>query len=526
MADRLSPLDTSFLTIEDAASHMHIGSVGVFEGPPPPHDRVVETIAGKLHLVPRYRQVVKRVPYDLGRPVWVDDAHFNIEYHVRRTALPAPGGELELRRLVGRLMSQQLDRSKPLWEIWVVEGLEDSSWSMVCKTHHSLVDGVAGTELLAAIMDLSPDPSPTLAEEWHPERAPTGAELVLQAVRDTARSPLEQVRVLRQATKTPREIIGSLMELATGSLALSGILRRAPDVSLNGPIGPHRRYAWASGSVVDVKAMRTALGGTFNDIVLAVITAGFRTLLLSRGEPVDQTLQTLVPVSVRARDDSGRAVGDKTFNNKVSAMFAELPVGIDDPVERLRAISVQMAGLKESKQAVAGEMLTSLAGFAPPMLLSLGTRLLTGAGLRGINTITTNVPGPQLPLYVLGRRMLKAYPYVPLAGEIRIGIAIFSYDGQLNFGVTGDYDTAPDIDVLAEGIERGLDELKRAAQPEPASSDAVEVDAEDLRPRRPRRASRRLDGRGESLVSENIPEHNGRPPATARRSREKRHRLG
>jgi len=229
--------------------------------------------------------------------------------------------------------------------------------------------------------------------------------------------------------------------------------------SLNGPLGPHRRYAWGRTSVDEIKRVRKSLGGTFNDVVLAAITRGFRDLLLARGESVDRVVRTLVPVSVRSRDTSGLAVGDNTLANKVSAMFAELPVGIEDPVERLRAITAQMEGLKDSKEAIAGEALTSLSGFAPPMLLALGMRLATRVAQRNVNTVTTNVPGPQFPLYVLGRRMLEAYPYVPLAGQVRIGVAIFSYDGQVTFGITGDGDTTDDLGVLCSGIERGMAEL-------------------------------------------------------------------
>jgi WS/DGAT/MGAT family acyltransferase len=228
---------------------------------------------------------------------------------------------------------------------------------------------------------------------------------------------------------------------------------------LNGPIGPHRRYDWAETSVDDIKRVRKGLGGTFNDVVLAAITGGFRTLLESRGEPVDRVLRTMVPVSVRPRDDRGVAVGDGNMANKVSAMFAELPVSLSDPAERLHAVSAQLANVKESRQAVAGEALTSLSGFAPPALLALGARIATKTAQRNINTVTTNVPGPQLPLYVLGRRMLAAYPYVPLASQIRIGIAIFSYDGNVTFGVTGDYDAAPDVDVLCRGIEEDMAKL-------------------------------------------------------------------
>jgi diacylglycerol O-acyltransferase / wax synthase len=496
MPDRLSPLDASFLTIEDGVSHMHIGSVAIFEGPAPRHEEVQRMVAGKLPLVPRYRQVVRTVPAGLGLPVWVDDPHFNIEYHVRRTALPAPGGEAELRRLVGRLMSQPLDRAKPLWEIWVTENLEQDSWAMVCKTHHSLVDGVSGAELLAVIMDVSPDRGPQPdPPEWNPVPPPDGLRLVFDSLTSSLRRPVEVLSTMQAAAAVPRRAAGRVLEVAMGSVALAGLLRAAPSTSLNGPIGSHRRWDWASARVDDVKAVRRALGGTFNDVVLAAIAAGFRRLLISRGEAVTSPIRTMVPVSVRARDESGMAVGDSVFNNRVSAMFADLPVQLDDPVERLRQISVQMAGLKDARQAVAGEALTSLAGFAPPMLLSLGTRMVAAAATRGFNTITTNVPGPQLPLYVLGRRLLKAFPYVPITGGIRVAVAIFSYNGQVNFGVTGDYDTVPDLAVLCRGIERGLHELSQAASQQAGGAAAgVTVPGAVAAPRRHRARPRSSSG--------------------------------
>jgi WS/DGAT/MGAT family acyltransferase len=457
--DRLSPLDASFLHIEDDVSHMHIASVAIFEGPQPAFADIVAMVDAKLALVPRYRQVVQFVPFELGRPVWADDPHFNIEYHLRHTALPAPGGEAELRKLVGRVMSQPLDRSKPLWEIWIVEGLEDGRWAMLAKTHHAMVDGVAGTDLLAVIMDLSPEAVRPDVPAWVPRPSQSGGRLAADAVFNMVRSPYEQVRAVRASTRALRGALSHAKEVGQGVVAMAGLVRNTPVSSLNGPIGPHRRYAWASTTVEDIKAVRHGLGGTFNDVIWASITNGFRELLLSRGEDVDRVVRTLVPVSVRPRDSSGKAVGDGTFENKVSAMFAELPVNIDDPVERLHAITRQMDGLKDSKQAVAGEALTSMSGFAPPMLLALGMRLATRAAQRNVNTVTTNVPGPQFPLYAAGRKMIRAFPYVPLGGQMRIGIAIFSYNGEVNFGVTGDYDTTADLDVLTAGIEDGMAQM-------------------------------------------------------------------
>jgi diacylglycerol O-acyltransferase len=457
--DRLNPLDASFLHLEDAVSHMHIGSVAVFEGPAPPYRDVVAMVAGKLPLVRRYRQVVRFVPLDLGRPVWVDDPHFNVEYHLRHTSLPPPGGDAELRNLVGRVMAQQLDRHKPLWEMWVVEGLERDRWAIVSKVHHAMVDGVSGTDLLSLVLDASPEPPTPLPDDWHPDHPPSSAELAASAVWDLVRSPYEQVRAVRASTRVPRQAARQLGDVIQGLSAMAGVVKPTEPSTLNGPIGPHRRYAWTSTTVDAVKRVRKGVGGTFNDVVLASVTRGFRDLLSSRGEPVDRVVRTLVPVSVRPRAASGLAVGDGTFENRVSAMFAELPVGLADPVERLQAISAQMADLKESKEAVAGEALTSLSGFAPPMLLALGTRLASRVPQRNINTGTTNVPGPQIPLYAAGRRMVEAYPYVPLFGHVRIALAIFSYDGHVAFGVTGDADHAPDVAVLCRGIDDGMAEL-------------------------------------------------------------------
>jgi WS/DGAT/MGAT family acyltransferase len=420
-------------------------------------------VDGKLPLVPRYRQKVQFVPFDLGRPVWVDDPHFNIDYHVRHTALPSPGGEEQLRKLVGRVMAQQLDRAKPLWEIWVAGGLEDGRWAMMSKTHHCMVDGVSGTDLLALTLDTTPEGTDPHPDEWKPRRPPSRITLAGDALNERIRSPYEFLRSVRSATRIPRQSMAAVGEIAKGLRALAGVVLPTEKSSLNGPIGPHRRWAWASTTVDDIKRVRKGTGVSFNDVVLAACTRGFRELLLSRGESVERVVRTLVPVSVRPRADSGMAVGDGTFENKVSAMFAELPVNIADPIRRLESISAQMTGLKDSNQAVAGEALTSLGGFAPPMLLALGTRIATRAPQRNVNTVTTNVPGPQMPLYAAGRRMLKAFPYVPLAGHVRVGVAIFSYDGQVNFGVTGDYETSADIDVLCRGVEDGMSEMLAAA---------------------------------------------------------------
>jgi diacylglycerol O-acyltransferase / wax synthase len=458
---RLSPLDATFLHIEDDVSHMHLGSVAIFEGPPPEHDDLLAAIAGKLHLAPRYRQKVRFVPLQAGRPVWVDDPHFKLGYHVRRTALPAPGGDEQLRVLVGRVMSHQLDRTRPLWEMWVVEGLAGERWALLSKLHHAMVDGVSGSNLVTAMMDPRRDAPVPEPVPWKPAPTPPGTVLVASALAERARWPLREARAAARSLRDPGGVSGHAARTLQGLAAYTGLVRSPAPTALNGPVGPHRRWDWARARLTDVKEIRVAHGGTVNDVVLAVITAGFRDLLRSRGDTTERTVRSLVPVSVRARGDAG------VHDNRVSAMFADLPVAIADPVERLHAVTAQMTRLKATHEAEAGEVLTSMAGFAPEVLLSLGGRLATRAPQHSVTTVTTNVPGPQVALHLAGRRMLETLPYVPLAGHVRVGVAIYSYDGGLGFGVTGDYDTAPDIGVLCAGIEHGMGELLVMARATP-----------------------------------------------------------
>jgi WS/DGAT/MGAT family acyltransferase len=454
----MSPQDASFLYIEDANNPMHVGSVLILNGPPPKYGDVVRMVARKLHMVPRYRQKVRFPPMQLGRPVWVDDPHFQILYHIRRTAVPRPGGEEELRNLAGRVLAQQLDRGKPLWELWIVEGLTDDRWALVNKVHHCMVDGIAGTDLMSVVFDASPDARLPAQVPWVPEPEPSGIQLTADAVADGIASPLSRLQGLpglRGAQMlSPREMAELL-----GGLARAWPAFRPTPSSLNGPVGPHRRWSWVRSSLDDVREIKSALGGSVNDVVLAIITRGFRELLMKRGEPVEgKVVRTLVPVSVRRPNERG------TLNNRVSGVFPELPIGLADPLERLEEIRRQMDGLKESRQAVAGDVLSRLSGFAPPMWLALAARLSARFPQRLVQTVTTNVPGPQQPLYVCGREMIQCYPYVPIGGQMRVGIAIFSYAGALSFAVTADYDTMPDLQVLCDGIDAGAAELLSRAR--------------------------------------------------------------
>jgi diacylglycerol O-acyltransferase / wax synthase len=454
----MSAIDSSFLHVENDTTPMHIGGVSIFAGPPPPFEQLRAMVAGKLELVPRYRQKVRFVPLAAGPPVWVEDPHFSLSYHLRHTAVPAPGGEAELRQMAGRVFSQHLDRNKPLWELWVVEGLDQGRWALLSKVHHCMVDGVAATDLMSVMF--SDDSTAAEPEPWSAPPEPSGLEILVRSAGRWA-SPAGQVLALRRALGAPAETLRSLSEIARAATSAGASLRPVGASSLIGPIGPHRRWSWARARLSDVKVVRGELGGTVNDVVLTLITNGFRALLDSRGETVadDQLVRTMVPVSVRARGEKG------VYNNRVSAVFAGLPVGVSDPAERLARIRAEMDGIKQSKQAVAGDVLSSLSGFAPPLLLALGSRLVTLSPRLNIHTATTNVPGPQQPVYTLGRRMLESFPFVPVVGSIRIVVAIFSYDGGLYFGVTGDYDGASDIDVLTAGIERGMQDLLALSAP-------------------------------------------------------------
>lgn len=461
--ERMSPLDATFLHIEDGINHMHIASCAVFEGPAPAYADLVALFRGKLPLVPRYRQKVRFVPGGVGRPVWVDDPHFRLDYHVRHTALPPPGSRDDLRNLMGRLMSQELDRHRPLWETWMVEGLADGTWALISKVHHCMVDGISGTDLMAVVLDASPAGSAPVEDHWRPAPEPSDASLVRDAFADTIASPDEVMRWGRSLTRTPKRLLADASELVQGARSLGAQLKPNVLLPIEGTIGPHRRWASAHTTIDEVKQVRAAHGGTVNDVVLAAITAGFRDLLLARGEQLDGVVvRSLVPVSVRAK-------GDHSLNNQVSAIIAELPVGIDDPIDRLHAIRAQMTGLKESHQADAGRRLLELADYAPPALLSVGLRtavtVMRRLPQRSVNTVTTNVPGPQTPLYACGREMLEYTPFVPLSQGMRTGVAILSYNRRIAFGVTGDWDSMPDIDLLADGIGRGMADLLAHSRP-------------------------------------------------------------
>jgi WS/DGAT/MGAT family acyltransferase len=474
--DRLSAVDASFLHQEKRASHMHIGALAIFEGPPPGRDEFAEHVEGRLQLVPRYRQKLAVPRLEMGRPFWVDDPAFNIDYHVRHTALPQPGTDVELRQLLGRIFSQRLDRSKPLWELWLVQGLRDNQFALISKTHHALVDGVSGVDIATVLFDLSPVPAeaPTDAA-WRPEPEPSEAELVAEGVKALVRTPLGLARQAVDALQHPGRTLEQAREAAegVGEVAWAG-LNPAPHVPLNVPIGPHRRVRWARSKLSDFKAIKDALGGTVNDVVLAVVAGALGRWLRSRGLRTEGIeLRALVPVSTRAVDERG------SLGNRITAMRGPLPVYVEDPVERLRIVRASMAGLKESKQALGAEVIAGLTDFAPPTLLAQASRL--NFSTRLFNLIVTNVPGPQFPLYLLGREMLEIVPVAFLPENHALAIAIMSYNGELDFGLLGDYDALPDLEAFGQYLEDSLAELLAAAR---------EATAEERR----RSASKRSNG--------------------------------
>jgi WS/DGAT/MGAT family acyltransferase len=463
--DRLKPLDAVFVDAEDEDENtsMAIASIAVFQGPAPAHKEVMALIAERLPLVPRYRQKLRTVPFRLGRPVWVGDPDFDLGYHIRRTALPEPGEYRQLSDLMARVMSHRLDRTHPLWEYWVVEGLAQDRWALISKVHHCMIDGVGGADLYRVLMEPMPDPvqAPGSAppEDLSASQPPSAISLAAQAAADIAALPLRQARALSAAVTDPG---GTIRQAVGGAQAIA---RFAPSLwpaarsSLSGNIGQQRRYAWTQVPLEDIKVIKREFGGTVNDVVLAAISGGLRALLLDRGEqPGPHEVPSLVPVSVRAPGDPG------SFGNQVSATVTNLPVHIADPVERLLAVRAEQDSLKASHEAMIGQALVGLGRYSVYPVTSWLVRKAFSLPQREIVTVTTNVPGPQQPLYWMGRRLEQIIPYVPIASRVRIGISIFSYDGTVTFGITADYTANPDLDVLARGIERGVSELLLAAR--------------------------------------------------------------
>jgi WS/DGAT/MGAT family acyltransferase len=461
--DRLTGLDASFLHLENGGAHMHVAGVMLLAGDPPDYDELVDTVERRLHLVPRYRQKLAFVPLAQGRPKWIDDPHLNLRYHIRRTALPPPGGEDQLRALAGRVFSQPLDRDKPLWELWLVEGLAPGPggprFAMLSKTHHALVDGISGVDIVSVIFDTTAEPPPQAEEPtpWLARPEPAKGQLLAEALLERTTVPGEIVRSVRAIVRGPRLVARAAVDslVGLGAMAWAG-LRPPPSSPYNLQIGPHRRFTWVRTSLDDVKAVKNELGGTVNDVVLATVAGALGRHMERRGAMAgDSVLRAMVPLSVRAEEERG------ALGNRVAAMMAPLPVGETDPLERFETVSRAMLEIKRSGQAVGAQVLTNLSGFAPPTVMSQAARLISTQRL--FNIVVTNVPGPQFPLYLMGREMTDIFPMVPLARGQALGIAIMSYNGRMNYGLVGDYDAMADLDDLPADFDAALAELADAA---------------------------------------------------------------
>ena len=459
--DRLTPLADAFLEAEDADpdASLAIGSLAVFAGPAPDFQEFAASIAGRLPLIPRYRQKVRRVVLDLAPPAWVDDPGFDIGRHVHRRTVPGPGGRDELNALVSSLMTERMDRGRPLWDYWFVEGLTDGRWAVLSKLHHSMVDGVSGSDLYYLILDPTPEARPPAPDDWDPAPPSSGFSFAAGAARELALTPVHAARFAVAALRHPRRVARTAAWTADGLGALAGALLPVPASSLTGPLDGNRRYAWTEGSLDDIRTVRAAFGVTVNDVALAAIAGGFRRLLLARGETPDaHVLRSLVPVSTRAPGT------ESVPDNQVSLMLPYLPVDLADPVERLLAVHERIGELRGHHEPEAGGSVTAAAGFAAFPPVKWGVRLGLALPQRQISTVTTNVPGPRQTLYCLGREAEQLLPYVPIADRVRIGIAIFSYRDALSFGITGDHDSTTDLDVLVDGIAESLSELLEVAR--------------------------------------------------------------
>lgn len=459
--DRLSALDTGFLELETPTQHMHVGGVFIFragESSTFTFERFQRLVRSRLHLVPRYRQKLAAAPLRLAHPTWVDDPHFDIAYHVRHAALPRPGGTDQLLEYAGRILSRPLDRDRPLWELYVIEGLEDGDIALVTKNHHAMIDGMAGVDIIGVLMDLEPEgpgeippPSP-----WEPQPTPSPVRRAAAAVVHAATSPAELVGAARGVAEAPREVATKAVAVGKGLVSTTtSLLGLAPRSVLNQAPGVSRRMALHQVELDRVKQVKNAFGTTVNDVVLAVVGDALGRYLRHRHQSTRGVeLRAMVPVSVR----SGAPT---THGNQVTSVFVDLPVDEMDPVARLRVISDRMGNVKASHSAVGADWLLNMSGFAPPTIHAAGARL--AAQTRLFNVLVTNVPGPQVPIYALGARLVGAFPFVPLAATQSLAFGMISLDGQIHIGLTADYDALPDVSIIPGFLAGATDDLQASA---------------------------------------------------------------
>lgn len=461
--ERLTALDNAFLALEDENVHMHVGSVGIFEARPltlPGGGLDIERIRAlsntTLNRHPRFRQKLAYIPI-FDHPVWVDDSRFNLDYHVRHTSLPVPGDIRRLKRLAGRIMSQKLDRHRPLWEMWFVEGVEGNRFAVITKVHHCMIDGISGVDLMSSLMQADRKVAVGPAKAWIPRPAPSGGELLRDELLRRASLPFSVASQAWQAVSDPGRALDTIRDSLEGvGQAIGAGLAPASQTPLNPEIGPHRRFDWTRFDLAEVKRIKNRLGGTVNDVVLACVSGAIRRFLQGRGVGVrNLDFRSMVPVSIRTGAERG------TLGNRVSFLVARLPLAEKDPRRRLARVIEETQKLKESKQVRGAELIEELSDWTFDSLFVQYARLAAQA--LSFNTVVTNVPGPQFPVYLLGARMLETYPLVPLYMNQALGIALFSYDGGLYWGLNADWDALPDLHDLVEALETEFADLKSAA---------------------------------------------------------------
>jgi len=462
----LSYLDSSFLALESRTAHMHVTGVAIFEAAPLKgddggidFDRIRAHIKSKLQYIPRYRQRLEWVPYD-RRPVWVDDEQFNLDYHVRHTSLPRPGSDHQLKQLAGRIVSMKLDRNKPLWELWVVEGMSDERFAIIAKIHHCMIDGMSGVDLTTILLNVVPDATIEEEPEWVARPAPTPTQLAVAEAARLTRRVIDGLGNVGEMVRDGKLVTDRALDRSAAALSSlrSGWLTPSDRTPLNPNIGPNRRFDWTEMSLAEVKDVKNALGGSVNDVVLATTAGAVRRFLIeNRGyEPSRSEFRAMNPVSTRATSQQGQ------MGNHVAMWLVDLPIDLDDPLLRFGAIKAATANLKETNQALGAATLVELSSGTPITLLSLANRVV-GPRIRPFNMTVTNIPGPQFPMYLLESQMLANYPMVPLWGHHGIGVALFSYNGRLFWGVQADYDTLPDAPDFVRALQTSFRELAELA---------------------------------------------------------------
>jgi diacylglycerol O-acyltransferase / wax synthase len=462
MSERLRPADMAFLADESASAPMHNATLEIFEpsGRGFDYERLLSVIADRIAFVPRYRQRIRTVPGHLANPVWVDDDDFDLTFHVRRSAVPRPGSLDQLRELTARIMSRRLDRSRPLWEVYLVEGLEHGRFAILSKSHQILVDGVSTVDIGQVLLDVDPRPRDVVSDHWRPAREPSPPALMAEAVKEQVRHPRRLAETVRGNADGLRRAAGSLGRSGVATASVLSTHNWTPDTPSQAQLSEQRRFVTVRTDLQDYRKVRREHGGTVNDVILATIAGGVRAWLMTRAEPVhgSRSLRAMVPMSVIDNELEPTSLG-----SQVTGHLVNLPIGESSPVVRLHQVSYALKAHKDTGMAVAADRLADVAGFAPTTFHALGSRVAAMQVRRGFDLVVTNVPGPQFPLYAAGAQMVESYPVPPLLPGHALAIGVTSYDGAVYFGINADRDALPDVDVLGQCLTEALTELVDSA---------------------------------------------------------------